>query len=140
MKRAKFQNGLPVAFYDDEIDYPGGIPPGTVQLTHEQWLEFIENPGRRKWQGNRVVEYTPPPPEPVIPDRVGSRQFKMQLEIAGLTGQVEAWVAQQATLVQIAYRESHTFVRDDPMMTQGFQELGFTPQQIEQFFKAASKL
>ena len=56
-------NGFPIAFYSSDI-HGESFPPETVDITDEQWLEFIENPGARKWQDGEVVEYTPPEPEP----------------------------------------------------------------------------
>lgn len=78
-----------------------------------------------------------PPP---VPDVVSRRQFMMQLHIAGLKASVEAWVEQQDDLTQIAYRESATFQRSDPMMQAGFAALGYTEQQGDEFFTAASAL
>jgi hypothetical protein len=43
-------------------------------------------------------------------------------------------------LVQIAYENSGTFVRGEPMMQAGFIALGFTEQQIDEFFTAAAGL
>lgn len=88
--------------------------------------------------------FTPPPspepgPEP-IPDRVTARQFKLQLLADGILDQVEGWIATQSQAVQIAYANSGTFVRDEPMMQAGFAALGFTPEQIDAFFTAADKL
>lgn len=82
------------------------------------------------------VEKAPPPP----PDAVSSRQFKMQLAIGGIKTMVEAWVSQQDELVQIAYHNSALFHRDERMMQAGFAALGFTDQQIADFFRAASAL
>lgn len=79
------------------------------------------------------------PPEPV-PDRVSSRQFKLQLAIDGLKPSVDAWVAAQDELTQIAYEYSGEFVRDEPMMQAGFAALGFTPEQGDAFFVAAAGL
>lgn len=94
--------------------------------------------------GKRIEEeWEPPftPPEPiVIPDSVTARQFKMQLVISGLKAIVDAWAAQQEELVQIAYEYSGNFVRTEPMMQAGFAELGFTEEQRDEFFLAASKL
>lgn len=58
----------------------------------------------------------------------------------GLLDQVEAWIASQSQAVQIAYNNSGTFVRDEPMMQAGFAALDFTTQQIDAFFKAAAAL
>jgi hypothetical protein len=64
----------------------------------------------------------------------------MQLEISGLTAAVSNWVASQTPLIRIAFDESGTFQRSDPMLQQGFAGLGFTTQQIDAFFTAAAAL
>lgn len=61
-------DGLPLAFYAEEI-HGDAIPSEAIEISDEQWREFINNSGRRKWLNGQVVEYTPPPiehPEPVI--------------------------------------------------------------------------
>lgn len=79
VKYARFdKNGFPVALYDPEIwgyrtvDLDGGlspvpnpecnVPSDAIEITDEQWSEFLENSGARKWQNGQVVEYTPPSP------------------------------------------------------------------------------
>lgn len=92
--------------------------------------------------GGQVVEvatYEPIPPDPA-PTEVSRRQFKMQLAISGLTTTVEAWIATQDPLVQIAYAESGSFKRDEPMMAAGFAAMEFTPEQIDEFFREAAAL
>lgn len=79
-------------------------------------------------------------PEPAAPARVSARQFKLQLLAAGLLDQVENWIATQDQAVQIAYANSATFVRTDVMMQAGFAELGFSPEQVDDFFSAAALL
>ena len=65
MKKAVFdENGFPTAFYSSDI-HGDNIPEAAIEITDEQWLEFIENPGARKWSNGQVVEYTPPAVEPV---------------------------------------------------------------------------
>lgn len=76
----------------------------------------------------------------LIPASVSARQFKLQLLASGLLVQVEAWIAAQDQAVQIAYANSGTFVRPEPMMQTGFAALGFTPEQIDAFYIAASTL
>lgn len=88
-------------------------------------------------------EFIPPAPvDPplLIPDRVTARQFKLQLLADGILDQVEGWIATQSQAVQIAYANSGTFVRDEPMMQAGFAALGFTPEQVDAFFMAADRL
>lgn len=88
-----------------------------------------------------IAPYEPPEPEPpTIPDRVTARQFKLQLLADGLLASVEGWIATQDQAVQIAYGSSGTFLRTEPMMQAGFAALGFTDQQIDDFFVAAAAL
>ncbi|WP_247875325.1 hypothetical protein [Ochrobactrum sp. Marseille-Q0166] len=41
------------------------IPENAIRLTDEQWLEFINNAGLRKWNGSEVVVYDPPQVDPI---------------------------------------------------------------------------
>ncbi len=56
------KKGFPKAFYDNEIHTD--IPTEAIPITEQQWKEFIENQGKRKWdfEKNDVVVYEPPPP------------------------------------------------------------------------------
>lgn len=85
-----------------------------------------------------VLAFCSPAAPPVT--SVSARQFKLQLLAAGLLDQVDAWIATQSKAVQIAYEYSGTFVRTEPMMAAGFAAMGFTDEQIDGFFVAASKL
>lgn len=85
-----------------------------------------------------VVAFLNPPPPPV--ESVSARQFKLQLLSMGLLDDVEAWVTAQSKAVQIAFEYSGTFVRNDPVMQQGFADMGFTDEQVVAFFQAASEL
>ncbi|MND96873.1 hypothetical protein D3C80_891760 [compost metagenome] len=40
------------------------IPQEAVEITTDQWNEFLDNQGARRWVDGKVVEYTPPTPEP----------------------------------------------------------------------------
>lgn len=106
-------------------------PAGTVQVPLKPGADY-------EWRDGAWAYVDPPPPP--IPDRVTARQFKLQLLSAGLLDQVEAWIASQSPAVQIAYSNSGTFVRDEPMMQVGFAALGFTAAQIDAFFTAAAAL
>ncbi|MCA0279446.1 MAG: hypothetical protein LCH86_25915 [Proteobacteria bacterium] len=74
----------------------------------------------------------PAPPQPA-PKRVTRRQFRLQLLAAGFLENVEAWVVSQSPAIRLAYEDSGTFVRSDPMMQTGFSALGFTEPQIDAF-------
>jgi len=109
----------------------------------ERWPDafIIEHPGvsSQLWyfEGDKVSIVAP---VPLVPISISRRRFKMQLAKQGLLETVEAWVASQGQLVQIAYEESGDFVRDEPMMQAGFSALGFSTAQIDEFFTAASRL
>ena len=105
-------------------------PEGTVMVPLKRDADY-------EWRDGAWVYVSQPP---LIPDRVSRRQFKMQLAIAGLSTQVEAWVAAQDDLIQIAFNESGEFVRQEPMMQAGFPALNFTSEQVDAFFTAAAAL
>lgn len=104
-----------------------GLAP-VVRAAVEQWIA----------DGKPIIPYleTPAP----IPGRVSRRQFGMQLIISGLKAAADGWVAQQDELTQWAYANSDTFMRADPMMQAGFVALGFSEQQVDEFFTAADAL
>lgn len=129
MRRAIVENGIIQNIIEAEEDFE--LPGKTLVTAGSAGIGWL-------WDGEA---FSPPPPAPlVIPDRVTSRQFKLQLLSAGLFDQVEAWIGNQDQAIQIAYQASSTFVRDEPMMQAGFTDLGFTPEQIDAFFLAASEL
>jgi hypothetical protein len=88
--------------------------------------------------GSSPDAYASPPA--IIPTSISRRQFKMQLEIDGLTASVDTWVASQSALTQIAYNEAGSFSRDDTMLQGGFSALGFDDATVDAFFLAASQL
>lgn len=106
-------------------------PEGTIQVPLKPGADY-------EWQDGTWVYVEPPAPP--APDRVTARQFKLQLLADGILDQVEGWIATQSQAVQIAYANSGTFVRDEPMMQAGFAALGFTPEQVDAFFTAAAGL
>lgn len=114
------------------------VPEGKISTGST--AELIEG----VWTQVHMLEDAPPPP---VPDRITSRQFKLQLltfpAISGgetLLDDVEAWIATQSRAVQIAYENSGSFVRTEPMMQAGFAALGFSEPEIDAFFTAASAL
>jgi hypothetical protein len=57
MKYALFdEKGLPKAFYDSNIHKQ--IPEEATQITDEQWLELIQNQGRRAFVNGEVIDIT----------------------------------------------------------------------------------
>ena len=106
MIKAKFdKDGFPTAFYDtDAYDDPSFIPTDTIEITREQWLDFINNSGRRKWVNGEVVTYTPPPPAPVFP-ALSARQFWQAAFAIG--------VKEEDLIADIANKDSPFFIADE---------------------------
>ena len=62
--RATFNDqGLPTGFYPEDV-WPSDFPGDAIEISYEQYEELILNQGLRKWDGSKVVEHTPPIPEP----------------------------------------------------------------------------
>jgi len=82
MKYAIFdEQGFPKAFYDKAI-HGDDIPEEAIEITEEQWLEFINNQGRRRWdfKKKKVVEYVPPSPPLDELKQQKLRQLKQELQ------------------------------------------------------------
>lgn len=103
---------------------------GTIQVPLKPGVDY-------EWQNGEWVYVEP---TPIVPDRVTANQFGKQLAALDLMDQVTAWVNQQDTATQWSFNRSATFVRNDSMMQSGFTALGFTTEQIDQFFIDAAKL
>lgn len=54
--------GFPTGFYDRDFHGEENIPEGAVEITDEQWQEFLDNQGHRRWDGEGVVVHVPPEP------------------------------------------------------------------------------
>lgn len=126
---------------------------GTIdcEIEHPKfgWIPFTASPDDPEKLGKdihaaaiagTVASYVAPQPVTVIPSTVSSRQFKLQLEIQGLTLAVETWVASQPKLIRIAYDNSGAFDRNEPMLQAGFKALGFTEAALDAFYVEAAKL
>lgn len=48
-------NGLPTAFYSDDIHLD--IPKGSIEITDEQWIDCLNNQGKRVFLNGNFVEY-----------------------------------------------------------------------------------
>ncbi|MGK8640293.1 hypothetical protein ACRS7F_13440 [Brucella anthropi] len=64
--RATFDDkGFPTGFYPSDV-WPEGYPDTAVDITTEQWAEFIRYQGMRKFIDGEIVEYTPPIVVPIV--------------------------------------------------------------------------
>lgn len=135
------------------IDHPAGLFKTILVTSFElpEGKQVISGP-TYALENDEVIESYEIEDIPVyIPDRVTSRQFKLALcgmpsmafpsdPEKSLLDDVEGCVAGQSRFIKIAFADSGTFVRTDPMLQGGFQALGLTAEQIDQFFIAASQI
>jgi len=75
------EQGLPKAFYSRDI-HGDNIPEEAIEITEDQWLEFINNHGERKWdfENKKVIEYTPPPPSLDVLKQQELHRLKKELQ------------------------------------------------------------
>lgn len=63
--RATFSDeGFPTGFYPSDI-WSVGYPETAIEITESQYSELLRNQGTRKFVNDEVVEFTPPPIDPV---------------------------------------------------------------------------
>jgi hypothetical protein len=87
------QHGLPTGFY--EVERSHLAPTGAVPISEAQWREFLDNPGRRRWNAQaQTVELYEPPPPPL--DELKARAID-QIDVAAGSARA-AWVSKGAHL------------------------------------------
>jgi hypothetical protein len=159
--------GLPTSFYAEDIHgsrtIDGAPNPDTmipieaVEITDDQWQELLGL--RYRWDGEKTVEYTPPPqPEPV-PSTISDRQFFQQLAVGGLITESEALAAVQtgtlpAALVafidqlpaeqqfpaRMLLTGATSFERAHPLTDAFGSMYGMNGEQVDQLWRDAAKL
>jgi hypothetical protein len=70
--------GLPAAFYSRDV-HGDSVPAEAVEITDEQWQEFLDHQGLRRWLDGEVVTYDPPPPAPTVDDIIAERERRLAL-------------------------------------------------------------
>ncbi|UWL62294.1 hypothetical protein NIK97_12135 [Brucella pseudintermedia] len=114
--------GFPTAFYCDEI-HGDAVLLAAIEISEEQWREFIDNPGGRRWQDGQVVEYSPPSVEPatILPAvTLWERLTESEAE------QVNAAMATQPFRTRQIFLTANTFRSDHelwPLLVQMATEL-----------------
>jgi hypothetical protein len=68
-------NGAVSGFYDDIAR----APQRAVQITDEQWQEWLGNQYTRAWRNDTLVTVGPPPPRPIPPVPPSPRQWLERL-------------------------------------------------------------
>lgn len=134
---AKFNDeGFPLAFYVSDI-WPTQ-PEDTVEITEEQWQEFINNQGLRIWNGEEVIVYDPPTLPSILV--VTPRQARLALLNAGLLEQVESLVDSIGGATKITWEYATEVRSDDPLIISLAAQVPLTEQQLIDLFEEASDL
>lgn len=108
--RATFdQEGFPTGFYPSDV-WPTGYPETAVEITPEQWAEFIKYQGMRKFIDGEVVEHTPPmvPPVVVIPAvALWERMTEIEAEQVNEAMATQPFRTRQIFLTANTFRSDH---------------------------------
>jgi len=106
--------GLPRAFYDDEIHTKEQIPQNAIPITEEQWLEFINNQGYRKWNfETKQVEF-------FDPESLISLDEKKRQMLNALTGLFVSLIS-QTDYVLLKIQEARELGQDVTSLLQKYQ-------------------
>lgn len=94
------------------------------------------DPGLWRWSNGEIIA------NPAIPVSVTPRQVRLLLLQQGLLSQVEAMIAASDQATKITWEFASEFRRDDPLLLAlaASPQLNLSPEQIDQFFIAASEL
>lgn len=112
-------DGLPVGFWRGDV-FPASapdarnpaIPDDAVKISDMHWREFISNPGRRKWNGEKPVAYTPP--EPPLPPRRYSKKALFEAMTDAEYETFESTEAGQSARDRRVFREATELDERDP--------------------------
>jgi hypothetical protein len=92
-----------------------------------------------QWTG---TEFVPPPVDPPTvsaPGAVRPLQFRREVKERGRTNDLETWLSTASEDVQLYFEFSHVIRMTDPEFVQFAALVGFTQEQIDQFFIAAAQ-
>jgi hypothetical protein len=101
------EDGRPKGFYPNDV-WPSR-PQDAVEISPDDWREFCDYQGKRRWDGSKVVEYIPPPAPPIgqqSPDRVMSEtMLELAKETAAMNeaivSAVRAWADLENSLAYL---------------------------------------
>ncbi|MBS0257267.1 MAG: hypothetical protein JSR13_06070 [Proteobacteria bacterium] len=108
------ENGFPVAFYDPAI-HGDGIPDVAIEISREQWVDLLSNPGQRKWVDGEIVKVDqdlPSPPENVAvlyPTDLWRRMTDAEVSA------VEAVMVTQSSRIQRIFNAATEYRSDDEL-------------------------
>jgi len=112
------------------------VPEYAISVDKDTYGSARNLIGSVKWENG---EFFPVQQSPKVPARVSRRQFRLQLEAAGLFDKAETWIAGQDRSTQIAYEDSDGFNRSERKLQEAFAAVGCSPSQVDDFFVKASQ-
>lgn len=86
------------------------IPADAIQITNDQWKEFMEFPSARRWDGEKVVEYSPPavPIVTVLPSvALWERMSQSEAEQVNAAMATQPFRTRQIFLTANTFRSDH---------------------------------
>jgi hypothetical protein len=86
------------------------------------------------WRQAWTVERLP------VPEEVSAAQIRLFLEQAGMLADVETRIATMSKAVQIEWEYRTEFRRSSPLLNEVADAFKLTPEQVDEFFYAASEL
>ncbi|HEV7255737.1 MAG TPA: hypothetical protein VGN97_21885 [Mesorhizobium sp.] len=137
------QAGLPLGFYTEDI-HGEAIPDEAVKITDQQWKAFLNNPGRRRWDGTHVVPYEPPAEPDPVPAAITPLQARNGLRAWGIgKQQIAAFLAaipdeMEREAAEDAWEYATSIERSNPLIAACAAFLGKTEEEVDQFFRDAA--
>lgn len=125
-----------------EVQDRSQVDPYTI-FTPEYAKQFIEAPDYvdHGWRldGSTWIEPVPILP-PVIPVTVTPLQASIAMMQAGKLDELNAYMASESVdpIAKLAWEKATSFVRDSPLLLQIASELGWSEQELDELFDAAS--
>lgn len=92
------------------------------------------------YAGYMLVPWEMNDPGPVVPQSITPRQCRLLLLQQGQLASVEAMIASSTEDVRITWEYALEFNRNDPLLNSLATGMGWTTQEIDSFFIAASAL
>jgi len=140
------ESGLPTAFYRSDIN-GNDIPEAAVEITEGQWIELISHAGYRCFDvvAGTVIQYTPAPTAPPVPQKITRAQGRLVLYRAGLWPAVLTFVAgiadpDEQFEADAALNHTTEWERSSPFLCRTAQALGLDDEQLDGLFIEAAKI
>lgn len=108
-----------------------------TDLTYEEALA-LPDPKRITLGPNTVTVDTDPPKE--VPEHVSNYQARLALDAAGLLSSVDALIQSASNDLKIRFEFSEPWYRNSKHVKQVATALGWTDEQLDDLFIAATKL